>query len=106
MYTNDFEAPYKHRWETLNIFYNQCQALLSHFEPFTINYEDVVTDFEPTVTSLLSYLGLEYEEGCRDFWKDTRTVITCSKDQVNKPLNTLGLNKWEPYRIFVSPSGD
>ena len=102
MYANDFEAPYKQRWETLNIFYNQCQALIRHFEPFTIEYEDVVTDFEETVTKMLKYIGLEYEEGCKDFWKDTRTVITCSKDQVSKPLFTDGLNKWEPYKEFYS----
>ena len=102
MYANDFEAPYKQRWETLNIFYNQCQALIQHFEPFTIEYEDVVTDFEETVTKLLKYIGLEYEEGCKDFYKDTKSVITCSKDQVSQPLFTDGINKWAPYKEFYS----
>ena len=101
MYANNFDAPYKHRWETLNLFYNQCQVLINHFEPFTVAYEDVVTDFENTITNMLKYTGLDYNAGCANFHKDTATVATCSKDQVSQPLFTDGLSKWTPYKEFL-----
>ena len=103
MYTSHFEEilPYKYSWENLNIFYNQCENLLNFFEPFSIKYEDIIINFEETIKKVFKYIGLQYEPSVINFWKDTKGVKTASRDQVNKPLYSDSLYKWNPYKEFL-----
>jgi hypothetical protein len=55
------------------------------------------------VHRLLDFIGLPFSNSCHNFYHDTRSVTTCSKEQVSQPLNTDGLNKWDPYKPFLLP---
>lgn len=66
----------------------------------TIRYEDVVCDFEPTVSRLLDFLGVGWHESVRDFWqssKDRSTCTTASYHQVTQPLYNRAVGRWRRY---------
>ena len=56
----------------------------------TIQYEDFVTRFPEAARELVAYCGLEWEEGCGEFWKSGRAVSTISTMQVRKPPERAG----------------
>jgi hypothetical protein len=105
IYSSDFgdPMPWRYRLDTLQIHYRQYLKIVDHFKSilFTIRYEDIINDYRGEEKRLLEYLELS-DFDCSAFYTDTRNVQTASKDQVNKPLNKLGLSKWDPYRQFVS----
>ena len=63
----------------------------------TVQYEDILTDFEAVVSDALSFCGLEMEDACRQFHKNKRPVYTLSAAQVRKSLNTSSVGRWRAY---------
>jgi hypothetical protein len=105
IFASDFAGytSYKYTWETLNIYWHQNQSLVEHFQPFTVRYEKLIADFDTELKRLLDFLELPFSDHCRNFYLDTKSVITCSREQVSQPLNTDGLNRWDPYKPFLLP---
>ena len=51
----------------------------------------------------LSWLGLDWDEGLREFHKLDRVVRTPSSEQVRRPLNRDGMEVWRPYAQWLEP---
>jgi len=64
----------------------------------TVQYEDMVTDFENQVRQLLDYCELPFEEGCVRFWETERPVRTASSEQVRQPIYTKSIHRWRRYQ--------
>ena len=64
----------------------------------TVRYEDIVTDFEPTVRRMFDHCGLDFPEAAKTFWRTPRVVDTNSAAQVRKPLYTSGMNQWRQFQ--------
>ncbi len=60
-------------------------------------HERLLDDPEGEIRALLAYLGLEFEEACMDFHRNTRAVRTASSEQVRRPINRDGVGVWKPY---------
>jgi hypothetical protein len=71
-----------------------------------VNYEDIVTDFEPNVRALLDFCGLPFEQACLDFHENAGPVATASAAQVRQPLYTSALARWKRYRPALDPAID
>lgn len=81
-----------------------CRAKLP-VEVHEVRYEAVVGDFDATVGSLLSFLGLGWDDAVRDYAETAkrRVIATPSASQVVRPLYTSSLGKWRNYRRFLEP---
>lgn len=69
-----------------------------------VKYENLVTDFEAEVRSLLDFCGLVFEPACLDFHENTAPVATASAAQVRQPLYTSALARWKRYRPALDPA--
>jgi hypothetical protein len=63
----------------------------------TVQYEDMVTDFDGQVRRLLEYCELPFEDNCVRFWETERPVRTASSEQVRQPIYTASIHRWRRY---------
>ena len=63
----------------------------------TMQYEEVVGDFEPQVRRLLEFCGLPWEEACLRFYESDRPVRTPSSEQVRQPIYDRSIGHWRNY---------
>lgn len=72
-----------------------------------VRYETLVEDFESTITGALEHLGLDWEEGLRDYADRARartTVSTPSYNQVTQPIYSHASGRWQRYRDQLGPA--
>jgi tetratricopeptide (TPR) repeat protein len=94
----------------LGRYYRAYDVLMAHWRHvlpagvmLEVQYEDLVADFEPQATRILSYCGLEWEESCRRFHLTQRPVKTSSSTQVRAPLYRAAVGRSQPYRAMMAP---
>ena len=73
---------------------------------FLMKYEKNIQNTEAMTRKLLDHIGLEYEPGCLEFYKNKRAVRTASSEQVRKPIYTDSLNEWKNYEEQLQPLRD
>ena len=100
--------PYAYNLSNLGKYYLQYQRLMSHWETtleipiLNMRYEDVVNDTGTQVKNILSYLDLDWEDGCLEYYKNKRTVNTASYTQVERKIYKGAINRWKNYEPFIS----
>jgi Flp pilus assembly protein TadD len=88
---------FTHSLVDIGHFYGEYARVMAHWERVagdsfkTIQYEDFVTRFDDAARELIAYCGLEWEEGCGQYWKSARAVSTISSMQVRKPPSRPGM---------------
>ncbi len=83
----------------------------AHLKPaaHVIRYENVVTDFDAEIGALLTFLGLGWEDGVRDFVDRARSrgkIHTPSYAQVTENLYTRARYRWRRYEEQMLPAMD
>lgn len=84
-------------------YFLQYERLMDHWHEvlpgrcLTVQYEDVVTDFESQVRRLLEYCELPFEEACINFHETDRPVRTASSEQVRQPVYSKSVNFWRNH---------
>ena len=71
-----------------------------------VRYEDVVADFRATVSGLLDFLGLEWNDAVLEFDKTARAkghIFTPSYHQVTQKIYTRASGRWLRYRQHLEP---
>lgn len=63
----------------------------------TVQYEELVGDFEGQVRRLLEHCALPFDEGCLRFYETDRPVRTASSEQVRQPIHTRSIGFWRNY---------
>ena len=81
----------------------QWQAMFPAGTIHTIRYEDLVTDMEAQVRKLLAFCGLEWDEGCLNYQKNSRAVSTASVYQVRQPIYSSAIGRWRRYAAHLGP---
>ncbi|BEV71641.1 hypothetical protein THUN1379_11230 [Paludibacterium sp. THUN1379] len=66
-------------------------------------YESLVADLSGTVSALLQYLGLAWNDQCLAFHRTVHTVRTASSAQVRQPLYAASVGRWQRYRRELAP---
>ena len=66
-------------------------------EIFEVNYETLISDFKGTIQTVISHLGLDFEENCLTFFKNKKVSQTPSIDQVKQPIYLTSINRWTNY---------
>ena len=83
--------------------WNQSMRMMRHWKEsldipiLDVHYERLVADPENEMPRIIEFLGLEWDDACRDFYKSRRTVRTLSYDQVNRPLYTTSSGRHKNY---------
>ena len=70
----------------------------------TVRYERLVSSPEEEIRSLLDFCGFEHEQGCFEFYKQKRAVLTPSVSGVTKPMYTTSVGQWRNYEPFWGDS--
>ena len=63
----------------------------------TVQYEEVVSDFETQVRRLLEFCGLPWQDACLRFYESDRPVRTPSAEQVRQPIYDRSVGHWRHY---------
>ncbi len=91
-------------------YYREHNRLMAHWRavlpPGTIldvPYAELVADPETWTRKMLKFLGLEWDERCRDFDKTQRAVVTASYWQVRQKIYKDSVGRWRNYRNFIGP---
>jgi tetratricopeptide (TPR) repeat protein len=66
-------------------------------------HEQLVENIESEVRAMLDALGLPFEVECLRFWQSDRAVQTPSAEQVRRPINRDGMDRWQAYEQWLDP---
>ncbi len=95
--------PFTYDLTDIGEYYLQYQRMMDHWhevlpgQVLTVQYEEVVTDFETQVRRILEYCNLPFEESCLNFYDTDRPIRTPSSEQVRQPIYTQSLHRWRLY---------
>jgi len=84
-------------------YYLQYQRMMDHWRDvlpgrvLTVQYEEVVADFEAQARRLLEFCGLPWEDACLRFYESERPVRTPSSEQVRQPIYDHSVGHWRHY---------
>jgi tetratricopeptide (TPR) repeat protein len=84
-------------------YYLQYQRMMDHWarvmpgRVLTVQYEDVVADFEAQARRLLEFCGLPWQDACLRFYESERPVRTPSAEQVRQPIYDRSVGHWKHY---------
>jgi tetratricopeptide (TPR) repeat protein len=101
--------PYAHDLADLGWYIGKYQQLMDHWQAvvpipiLTVRLTDWVGDFQGTLRRVLAFLDLSYAPECERFHLADRKVRTASRDQVRRPVNAGGLNRWQQYAHRLGP---
>ncbi len=88
-------------------YYLQYQRMMDHWERvlpdrvLTVQYEEVVADYESQVRRLLEFCGLPWDGACLRFWESDRTVRTPSAEQVRRPIYDRSVGHFRHYEHLL-----
>ena len=93
-------------------YYKSYVKLMNHWAKvlpgkiLRVNNEDIIDDLEGQVKRMLDYLEIPFEEECITFYETDRSVRTASSEQVRRPINKEGMERWKPYSKHLKPLVD
>lgn len=106
-------GPMVHSKETLVFVYQNYARLMDHWRSvlpescmFEVSYESIVSDLEGTTRSVLSYLGLPWNDACLHPEQNPRAVSTPSQWQVRQPIYSGSVERWRRYEPWLGPLRD
>ncbi len=88
-------------------YFLQYERMMDHWHDvlpgrcLTVQYEEVVMDFETQVRRLLEYCELPFEEACINFHQTERPVRTASSEQVRQPVYSKSVNFWRNHEAYL-----
>ena len=89
--------------------YVRMMAHLDAVQPGKVHrviHERLVDNPEEEIRALLTYCGLDWEDGCLNFHETRRAVRTASSEQVRRPLSRSGFDQWKPFEQWLGPLKD
>jgi tetratricopeptide (TPR) repeat protein len=91
-------------------YYREHERLMTHWRSvlpagtlLEVAYEELTADPEPATRKMLDFLGLEWNERCRNFQRAERTVMTASFWQVRQEMYRRSGGRWRNYKAFIGP---
>jgi len=94
--------------EDIARYYRTYLDLMRHWDAvlpgrvLRVHHEDVVDDLEGSVRRILDFCDLEFEVGCVEFHKTSRSIRTASSEQVRQPIYREGLDQWRNFEPWLS----
>ncbi len=101
--------PFVYSLDNLAARYRQYEKLMAHWHAVrpgrvhTLHYEQLVSDPEPVIRSVLDYLELDWDPQCLQFHKNRQAVRTQSNTQVRQGVYKDSVGRWEASREYLGP---
>ena len=95
--------------EEMGHYYRDYVALMRHFDRILpghvhrVIHERLVEDPEAEVRRLLDHAGVDFDPACLRFHENARAVRTASSEQVRRPINREGLDRWQAFEPWLGP---
>jgi len=105
----NFTHGYATDLRNLGLRYRDYQRLMAHWcavldlPILEVRYADLVTDSERVSREMVAFVGLPWDDRCRNFHETHRKVATASYDQVRQPIYTSSLARWRHYEAHLGP---
>lgn len=99
---------YARSQESVGQYFARYGDLMKHWEanlPVTIyeqNYEALVYDFDGEAKALLEASGLDWEDQCREFYRNENLVTTFSDVQVRRPIFKSSVGRWKRQKDMLT----
>ncbi len=96
--------PFSYDRDELARYYVGYHQLMAHWyrvmpgRIHTVDYENLVTNTESEVRSMLAYCELDWQPECLEFHLNRSASTTASATQVRQPVYTSSVGKWHPHR--------
>ena len=111
MFKQVFTFVYKFSYslEHLGQYYVAYHRLLNHWKELLgdriieVDYETLVDNQHNETKALLDELGLDFEQACIDFDKNTGPSTTASSVQVRSKINKSAVGKWRNFSKQLAP---
>ncbi|WP_374393609.1 sulfotransferase [Sphingopyxis sp.] len=90
-------------------YYRDYVRLMAHVDAVLpgrvhrVIHEDLLADPEGETRRLLAALDLSFEDNCLRFHENNRAVRTASSEQVRRPINRDGVERWRAYEAWLGP---
>lgn len=100
---------YSYDLDHIGNYYNGYLRFMDHWgsvlpgKVICVQYENMVHKTEATVKSILSHIGVNFEESCLRFFENKRAVKTASSEQVRQPIYTKGIGQWQGLEEQLAP---
>jgi Tfp pilus assembly protein PilF len=102
---NDAMANFLNLTDSANLYNVVMNLWIQYVSIFKINYHEVkyeslVENFNPTINSILSFLGLSWDQSVlkyADVAKKRKNIATPSYNQVTKPIYSHAHGRWKRY---------
>ena len=92
----------------LSQFYHLYKDLMQYYQNiigekkiFQLNYENLITNSNETIKSIINYCELPWEEQCLEFYNNKNVVKTASVGQVRKKIYKSSSKKWENFKSYL-----
>jgi tetratricopeptide (TPR) repeat protein len=114
MYKALFKDGYPFSYDLREIaqYYVAYRRLMDHWTStmpgaiYTLSYEDLVADQIGESRQLLAFCGLEWEDTCADFHRNTAATTTASAWQVRQPIYDTSVAQWRHYATRLATLSD
>ncbi|MGD0387770.1 MAG: sulfotransferase [Tepidisphaeraceae bacterium] len=100
---------FKHSLAHLGHFYRLYERLMAHWRSvidlpvLEVSYEEVVAEPEAQSRRMVEFLGLPWDDRCRNFHEVTRPCATASVMQVRRPVYDTSVRRWKNYEKHLAP---
>jgi tetratricopeptide (TPR) repeat protein len=110
-FAQQFERGQEFAYDLADIgrYYRDYVRLMRHYDAilpgrvYRVIYEQLVESPEAEVRRLLAYVGVPFDAACLVFHETERAIHTPSAEQVRRPLNRDGLDRWRAYEPWLGP---
>jgi tetratricopeptide (TPR) repeat protein len=96
----------------LGAYYSLYDRVMRHWQAvlpdliLEVAYEDLVASPREVVAEVLDHIGLDWEDGCMEFHRNRRPVMTASAAQVRRPLYGSSIGRWRRFDKHLGPLFD
>ena len=97
------EHVYSYNLKHMGHYYNTYLEIMNYWENnkvdnyIALEYENIINNMEFEIKKIINNIGLVFEIGCLDFYKNKRDIRTASAVQVRKKLYKSSINKSKLY---------
>ena len=101
--------PFSYDLDEIGRYYVSYRHLMDHWQAslpgviHCLSYEALVADQLGETRKLLEYCGLEWQDACVDFHRNSAPTTTASAVQVRQPLYRTSVSQWRHYRAQLEP---
>lgn len=82
---------------------NHWRKVLPEGTMIEVEYEKMVGNLEAEARLIIEHCGLQWDDACLSFYKNSRPVLTASVAQVRQPVYNKSVGRWRRYESELQP---